>query len=279
MHNYNETLAARWPKRNTDRLSRLRKHFDGIIEAPIRISERKATWAKDKHLSAEGVRSRVRDLANGEVAPAMVKAGYAAEAARKQIDAEIRGLRPKKPDPADIAGAFLRAQIRSSLIEKGPLAAKSFLMDQAVDPAVLEAVFEAPPWLLGLTNADLDQIADVNAKLTHPDILAIAEDEREAAVLLDNAVHFVREAIKEHGFALDRTGASAEFAAWMEKVTSTNPPEPEDYADSWSSEDVLDKLFALPRSRREAFKMMVTDREFEFMKNSTGAEYIADFDS
>jgi len=165
-----DRIKADHPKADTLRSAALR-----TIEVAERFADAKAKMAKGGNLTPNGLNSALRDALPG----------YAAQlqAARAPIDKLARearerraAIRVKQPDPANLAAAIERMEIRTFLREMEP-GKRSALLAGTQDVRLLEAALTAPPELIGVVSEPLvKQTESRYLEMIHgPEAKAVAE--------------------------------------------------------------------------------------------------------
>ncbi|MGJ5177423.1 hypothetical protein ACQR16_05975 [Bradyrhizobium oligotrophicum] len=176
-----DELMLRFGRHNDAKNAKhLLPHFERALSVPNKLNEKCAEAKADKHLSETGRTAKVRDVAPS-FAPDVIKAKSAAALARRDIQRQRDALTPRVTDHKDVASAMLRLDLRQFLRGK-PVAEIARLAEQ--NPSMLEAIFEGPAALSGLTDEVRGHILSQHLnKTAAPQMREIAEQEVLAEVL------------------------------------------------------------------------------------------------
>jgi hypothetical protein len=167
-------------------------------------------------LNEKGITETVRTFAAASVVPELRRQQYRIERRAQALQEKRMRLGVPKPDPADVAGAMLRAEIRTYLrgLEPAKLTA---MLSVDLDAMVVAAVFEAPGFLTGVSPDLRARVEEMVIENTNPEQVALIDEELEALRTLAMAVELsVKEVKTEAGF----TGETKVFDRWMEEASA-----------------------------------------------------------
>ncbi|WP_128925596.1 hypothetical protein [Bradyrhizobium guangxiense] len=242
-----DELSLRFMRHNNTRAAeRLRSHFLSSIDVLDKIEAKRAEARADKRLSDHGRADLVRSHAPS-LAPHLVRAKSAVALARREIKAQRDAMTPRVTDRKDTASAMLRLDLRQFL--RGKTQAEIARIAEQ-DRSVLEAVFEGPAALSGLTDEVREHILTAHLNRTAaPQMQDLAEQESVVEVLetaiavASNAVADAAGVMRDHVDAWLVEQAPAEAKAAAEALGT--PPKP---AASNSIDDTYARLLAEGRA-------------------------------
>ena len=173
----------------------VRKHFHRILDSVDTLAAERSRLAADNTLSDIGRAQKLQKVAVEHAGP-IAKAMPAIEAGRQAVEKQRVALTPSVKDKRDVASAMLRQEIRRTLLDKGPAKAYELASAPDADPIVLEAVFEAPPALSGLTKEQRAHLLAAVVERTAGPAVAAISDQEEALALLNSAVRVSAESVR-----------------------------------------------------------------------------------
>lgn len=173
-------ITLRFARHNGARNAKtLLLHFEKTIGVLNAIGAKHAEAKADKRLSDVGRADVARDHAPA-LAPALVNAKAAAALTRRDIKTQRESLTPRVTDRKDVSSAMLRLDTRQFLRSK-TVAEVARLAEN--DPSILEAIFEAPAAMSGLTDEVRGHIlSGYLHKTAAPQMRDLAEQEAVAEV-------------------------------------------------------------------------------------------------
>lgn len=130
---------------------------------------KRAELEKRGTLTHRGVRDELQDFADGAMIPELRRARERVNQARADLKLRRASLSKPKIDPADVAAAVLRQDMRAYVRSLEPLQRAATLLNSKTDPAILAAVLEAPDVMSGLSLALRDDVARAYAAIAHPE--------------------------------------------------------------------------------------------------------------
>jgi hypothetical protein len=242
-----QALKQRW---NSEKLDKhplavvARRHFHQVLDARDAIEAKRTELAADKTLSDLGRRQKLQDLAKGQ-AGHVAKAQRALTAARDKMRDQRKALMPTVRNKADLASAMLRQEARAFLRGKTQAEAVALLFDPNADSIIIEAVFEAPTTLSGISADVKDKLlAAVIERTAGPALVALSEQD-DAIDLLDAALRVsaqsLRAAVDVHPGAFDK---------WLAEVAPIDPKEARAEAAKISRDVLAQSATALPLAER-----------------------------
>jgi hypothetical protein len=172
---YKANLLSRW-KAEWDGIERFTPAKTATVRALDFVDRVQETHAKifgkpDPNLSPLGRSNKFREFLNGQ-AHEVRRARKAVETMGDEIGKWRASLQPPKPDPADMAGAILRAQMRDFVRGLRGGERIGVLLDPNADSVLHAAVLEAPNILSGITDDTRKHIVTAAIERAHPGQLA-----------------------------------------------------------------------------------------------------------
>jgi hypothetical protein len=135
----------------------------------------KIALASDRRMTPLGQRQALRDALTGNHGKAWARAKAPVTKARKEITARRDALVVKAVDPANLAAALERQEIRAWVRQLDPGVRQSVVLGTK-DRRILEAMLTAPPELSGIAGAGAAlEIENRYIELTYPDELTAIE--------------------------------------------------------------------------------------------------------
>jgi hypothetical protein len=170
-----QTLIDRVPK-NHPLSSSMTAAMVAALAAGEQFAGHKIALQSDDRMTAKGRSQALRDALTGNHGKQWAKAKAAVARARKEIEAERAALVIKPVDPANVAAALERQEIRA-WVRTLDLGVRQSIVLATKDRRILEAVVSAPPELSGFAGdaALASKIEDRYIELTYPDKLASIE--------------------------------------------------------------------------------------------------------
>src|SRR5258706_3249789 len=170
-----KTLLDRLPKDHPLTPS-MRTAMVAALATAEQFSGHKIALASDGRMTQLGQRQALTDALTGKYGKALVRAKAPVVKARKEIEAELAALVIKPVDPANVAAALERQEIRA-WVRTLDLGVRQSVVLATKDRRILEAVESAPPELSGFAGdaALASKIEDRYIELTYPDRLASIE--------------------------------------------------------------------------------------------------------
>jgi hypothetical protein len=182
----NELRSRYLPKFDKYSVSKaVKPHLWAALDAIDQIAEMRATIDADKMSSQLGKTQQLRDFAP-TLAPAVAKARGAIAGAKEAIERQREGLMPRVKDRNDVASAMLRSDFRR-FNQGRPVA--DIIRTVESDPTAMEALFEGPPELNGLTSEIRGQILKAYLERHAGELLAAISDQTSAVDLLETGVN------------------------------------------------------------------------------------------
>ncbi|WP_338688977.1 hypothetical protein V5279_25220 [Bradyrhizobium sp. 26S5] len=250
---YNE-LDRRWSP-NYDRHSTakaVKPHFAAVLNVLVEIDAKRSAANANKNLSDVGRADELRNFAP-TLAPAMARARGAISGAKEALARQRANLAPVPKDRNDIASAILRSDVRR--FNQGKPVAEIIRMAES-DSTVMEAIFEGPAALSGLTVEVRDNILkSYLEKHAAPQLAAISE-QQEAIALIETGIGAASSALA------DVAGIQpAAFDAWLlEKAPREARVAAEAFAPPTKSASTPDEFFEklLSEGRAELAAIMAS---------------------
>ena len=142
-------------------LSKLQRHYQKIFENVDLWDARRTEIKSSAELSDLGKQRAVVDFGFGAVMPDVLRGRRALRKAEQEVATKRSKLQQPKSDPADLAAALRRQEIRGimrSLDDKGrdDFLRKNGLLT-GLHPEIRQALIEMPPALSGITQAKHDE--------------------------------------------------------------------------------------------------------------------------
>jgi hypothetical protein len=142
-------------------LAKLQQHYLRVFENVDRWDTRRGEIKSNAELTDIGKQRATVDFGFGAVMPDILRAKRALHKAEQEVASRRAKLQQPKSDPADLAAALRRQEIRGimrSLDDKGrdEFLRKNGLLT-GLHPEIRQALIEMPPALSGITQAKHDQ--------------------------------------------------------------------------------------------------------------------------
>jgi hypothetical protein len=169
------TLLDRLPKDHPLSPS-MKAAMIAALAAAEQFAGHKIALASNPEITERGQRRALRDALTGNHGKQWAKAKAAVQKARKAIEAERAALVIKPVDPANVAAALERQEIRA-WVRTLDLGVRQSIVLSTKDRRILDAVVSAPSELSGFAGdaAFASKIEDRYIELTYPDKLASIE--------------------------------------------------------------------------------------------------------
>ncbi|TGP27359.1 hypothetical protein EN875_034020 [Mesorhizobium sp. M2D.F.Ca.ET.232.01.1.1] len=216
-----ETLQSRWRPEWNQRsdLSRLSGAFHKALSFIESVPATRSRLAGPGTLSAKGLNEAVRSVAAEKVVPDLRRAMWEAEKVANGLKNDMSRLAvPRQHDKTDVAGAMLRAEMRSMLREmlKGTSEDVGDRLRLIMGmPEFLEAAFEGPARLSGLTEEFRAELEQRMIAEKHGAAIEAIDGAKEAIELTQAAIEMAIGAVKTAGDFGD-----AHFNQWMATASS-----------------------------------------------------------
>ncbi|HEX4409939.1 MAG TPA: hypothetical protein VH206_14295 [Xanthobacteraceae bacterium] len=241
-----ETLKARW----TENLEShglavaLKKHFSAVLDAQERVGATVAALAKNNDLSETGKAKERASVATLE-ARHVAKARRAVDMAKVNIRDQRRALLPAVKDRADLASTMLRQEIRSGLRTMKPGEILAVAADPNTETVVLEAMLEAPNYLVGIDQNTRDNLLKIITDRAGDAVLGGINEQEEAIELLAAACDTASATL------VDAAGINAYgFEKWIGEVAPIDVTEREAETVKFKAEIVQTDAAGLPLAER-----------------------------
>lgn len=212
-------LQSRWrPNWQGPQFDRLRKGFDSTLNSAGTFIVKVHELRKAGKLSALGLRDEARGIAGADVVPMLHRAALAAEQVKAGAEKSRLSLAAPAVDRTDLAGAFLRAEMRAWLKGLPPGEQMHQLLRPNADQRLLLAATEGPAELAGLTSEMQLQVRDHVVSRQHSGELIALNELDEAVELTNSAIDIaLRQVRLEAAFGDDENVA---FDQWMKAATA-----------------------------------------------------------
>jgi hypothetical protein len=157
----------------------------------------KIALASDRRMTELGQRQALRDALTGNHGKAWARANASVLKERKAIEAERAALVIKPIDPANVAAALERQEIRA-WVRTLDLGVRQSIVLATKDRRILEAVVSAPPELSGFDGSAqvADQIEQRYIELVYPDKLASIEAKSDVVSEAEACLHISRNELR-----------------------------------------------------------------------------------
>jgi hypothetical protein len=155
----------------------LRQTIADCLSIAERFAAKRAELAQSGRLTSAGQAAALREMLPG-FARELGKAKEPLTKLQSEIKARRSAMKPKEPDPANLAAAIERAEIRTWL-RSLDLNARQTVLLTAIDHRLLEAALSAPPELSGLGQVSKSFASEVEQRfveLTCADELKAVDD-------------------------------------------------------------------------------------------------------
>ncbi|RVD54540.1 MULTISPECIES: hypothetical protein [unclassified Mesorhizobium] len=211
-----EALKSRWlPEwsRRSD-LVRLSASFFKALDVIDLMPKTRSDMGQPGNLSEKGLNESVRAFAAEKVIPDLRRAMWTAEKTANGIKNDLSKLAiPRQHDKTDVAGAMLRAEIRTMLRGMDQGERLGLIME---DPAFLAAAFEGPAALSGLTEDLRNETERRLIEQNHAPAMEAMNSAREAVDLTQAAIEMAVGAVKAAG----AFGNDHHFSSWMQTASA-----------------------------------------------------------
>jgi hypothetical protein len=154
------------------------------LDAHTKMEKKAAEVARDTHRTPIGKKDVMQKFV-GENAHEVARIRKTVDVMRTKLTERRAKLMPAKADPANVASAVMRMEMRTILrAMKNPGERLRLLLD---DPAMMEAALEASNTMSGIDNQMRELITTNVIERNHPGALAAIEKAEEAIELVDVA--------------------------------------------------------------------------------------------
>lgn len=215
-----KTLHTRWkPEWSKEvTLISVARAFNTSLAAVEALMGKTAEMRATGKFSEQGLRDEIRNAAMADTVPALKRASEAVERVRQDLAGQKARLAIPAPDVTNAAQAIVRSEMRQWLRTLPQSQAVQMLLSDTVDDRMLQAAFEAPPIMSGLTDEMRDTVQKrVVERKFGPELARVGA--------LEEAVDVAQSAV---GVALYQLRQEAEFGAsddrafdaWMGEATS-----------------------------------------------------------
>jgi hypothetical protein len=208
-------------------MAKLKDAYVTAFNAVDAIEERKASSAKSGKFTADGLVDDALQFALNNAVPTFKRGRDAIGAAKKELAARREKLQLSAPDKSDIAGAYLRREIRDRLTAMPAKERDAFMNEnvERMDPVVAEAILTAPAWLSGVAESYRKQLTDKALQAQHGDAVTELQELERAIEVATSAVETGRDEVRiEAGVhdphAFDQLAAPIEAkqnVPWLQK--------------------------------------------------------------
>jgi hypothetical protein len=241
-----QTLKSRWrPEFDKHGVAvEARKAFHNVLDAAESLAKARATFAADNTLSDIGRAKQLNALAAGE-ASRVTKAQRALSMGRDAVREQRMKLTPTVKDTKNLAAASLRKEIRESMRSKTAAEIFAIASDPNADPLIVEAMFEAPLILTGITSDQRDHLLHIVIERTAGPALVAINEQNEALDLLDAALRGSIETIREAAGV-----TPGQFPKWLDEHAPTKPQDIAAEAAAFKAGAIVHDALALPMASR-----------------------------
>lgn len=163
----------------------------------------------DQHLNDKGKADKSNALAR-QHRQSFLQVRSKLNEEKTAIQTQRDGLVPRTIDKSDAAAAMIRAEYRSMLRQMGSAEAIAWASSQS-DPALIAALWEAPPGLSGLDARSRDTITDAYVERHCAKQLHALAEQSEAVALVEQATNLAQGSI----YTAAGMRHQAEFEAWL----------------------------------------------------------------
>ncbi|TCN30138.1 hypothetical protein [Sinorhizobium americanum] len=215
-----EQLLARYPEKWSKDPSKgaLTNALHTARGLSVRMVKQGEELRKPGTLTPKGLNEQLRSFASKQVIPDLRRAAFSTDQVRASLDARRAALSVPLPDKSDFSAAVLRMDIRGWLKQLRSAELMAVLADDGVSDLVLQAAFEVPPGMIGVTPK---MIADIRRKVErdrHGDALDEILEGQEAVKIVDIMIQLaVGDVRRETGFDVESNKA---FDEWMASVSA-----------------------------------------------------------
>jgi hypothetical protein len=240
-----KTLKSRW-RSGLDKHPAaviIRKHFDRILESADKLAAERSRLAADNTLSDIGRAQKLQKVAAEHAAP-IAKAIKALAAGHDAVQKQRVALTPTVKDKSDVTSALLRQEIRASLRASGKAYQTAAAPD--ADPIIVEAVFEAPHTISGITKEQRDHLLAAVVERTAGPAVAAINDQVEALSLLNAALRVSTESVR-----VAAEVAPHAFDKWLAETAPIDTKEFETEAAAFAAQAIGETAKGLPLAQRK----------------------------
>ncbi|WP_127143182.1 hypothetical protein [Pelagibacterium montanilacus] len=185
-HNHKALLAR---IKETERAKGVRSAAEKCLDVARQFADRAAKIKADENLTQAGKAKALHDEAVKTYLPALNAAQAPIGVAVDSITSQRRDVSVPAPDPANIAAALERQEIRAMVREMTGGQRMGYLIGNK-DERILDAVLTAPAALSGLNDDEFIKIHDATLERRHGQIISELR-EAEDSIASANAAHKV----------------------------------------------------------------------------------------
>jgi hypothetical protein len=197
-------------------LAALEQPLRSSLHAVEKLMSRAEELRASGKYSAQGLRDETRTLARRDTLPTLSMAQAAVELASQALAADRAKMTIPQADPADVAGAVRRGEMRSWFRTMGAAKAMQYLLSDDADDVMILAVMEGPAALSGLTEEMRGQVQGRFIEARHSGELARLEEMEEVITLTSAAIETARYQLRQEiGFAENEM---PQFEAWAKSA-------------------------------------------------------------
>lgn len=149
----------------------LRRSAEACFELADAIAARRAELDRSNKFTAEGKAAELADALRQEFSPKLRAAQLPIVNAMQDIDRRTRSLSLPAPDPANIAAALERQEIRA-MLRAMPLLERSQLVFDTKDNRIIEAVLTAPCELSSIPPDRFERLLNIQREKLHGQAVA-----------------------------------------------------------------------------------------------------------
>ena len=214
-----KSMQARWKPEWSKELSLMpvAKAFNTSLSAVEALMSKSADMRATGKFSQQGLTDEIRGAAQAATVPVLRRASEAVERARNDLKQRRAALAVPKPDPTNVAEAIMRGEMRTWLRGLPQTQAVQALLNDAVDDRMLQAAFEAPAIMSGLTDQDRDMVQTRLVERRFGPELERVNELEEAVTVANSAVEIALYQLRQE--AQFGAGDDRAFDAWMGKAT------------------------------------------------------------
>lgn len=167
-------------------LAPVRAAFHRALDTHKTFRAKAAEIAKDDKRTALGKREKAQAYIGTE-AHRVLRTHKTVEKIKGKFADREKALQPKAPDPANVAAAVARSDLRN-MLRGMPIGQKmALLLAPDADPMLLSAALELPNYASGINDQTRQLITAAVIERENPGALAALERDREALELLEVA--------------------------------------------------------------------------------------------
>jgi hypothetical protein len=213
-----KTLIDRLP--NHPLAASMRSAMIDALAAGEAFADHKNTLARDGRMTPLGQQQALRDALTNTFGKAWAKAKAPIAKARAEIKAKRDALTIKPVDPANVAAALERQEIRQ-WVRSLDIGVRQSIVLASKDRRILEALLSAPPELSGIANPKAaSEIEDRYIELTYPSELASIEAMDSVVAEAEMALHVARNEMRA---VIDVDMHPQDFTELMRPVETHKP--------------------------------------------------------